>query len=143
MTVASLFGFEACDGSGSSSTDEEGVKGSAALCESGLDGSDEDNKGGDLRDRERDDDVGRGGSGTLNDLKGDVSSEISSSAVLSSLGMLLRARRRCALVVGICALKFMESGSSSRVISKLPVEIPRILAGMGFIPFSRVCLSLA
>lgn len=136
LTVASLLSFIAGGGSGSSSTDEDGVKGRVALSESGLEGGDEDNKGEDLRDWEGDEGVGKGGRGLLNNFGGEASSEISSRAVCSSLGILLRARRRCALVVGVGALKSIEPSSSLRTILRLPVETLRVLAGMGFLPFS-------
>lgn len=69
LTAPRRFSFKAGDGSGNSSTDEEGVKGKAALCESGLDGSEEVIKGGDSHgDLEGSDGVGRSGGGKSSDL---------------------------------------------------------------------------
>lgn len=145
-------GLKVGKGSWNSSSDDDGVKGKHAFCESGLDGNDEDIEGGDLHgDRESDDGVGRGGSGKLKDKLVNVttSSAMSSRAVLSSVGDTLSARRRCALVVDVDVLRDIgamgvESDSSSGIISsRLPVEMLGILVGTGLVPFLRVRLSLA
>lgn len=93
-----------------SSVEVDGVEGKPVLCESGLEGGDEDVE-----------DVGSGGSGKLKGASVGVnSSAISSRVVCSPMGAALRPSRRCARGV---VMEIGEAGvSSSRMISREFVE---------------------
>lgn len=111
--------LKAREGRGRSSSEVEGVKGRPRLCESGLEGGDEEVEDGDLYESlEHDEDVGSGGSGglKLTSVNTTGSSAISSRVVRSTFEVALSACRRCALAVE--AGVGMESKSSSGIISR-------------------------